>query len=82
VLSIQTDTPDWKHLGLNENGDEGESYPYTPGNQTILGKTYRKPRRRPMVDVRFQSAHADLWGLTRPITLYDRTGVSIDALVE
>lgn len=82
ILDIQNHTPDWKFLGLNENGDENESFPYTPGNQTILGKTYRRPRRRPMVDVRFQAAYCDLWGLTRPITLYDRTGISIDALVE
>jgi hypothetical protein len=82
VLDIRSHTPDWKNLGKNENGDENEAYPYTPGNQTILGRTYRKPRRRPMVDIRFCRATVDLWGLTRPITLYDRSGVSIDALVE
>ncbi|CAO5072653.1 hypothetical protein MICAER10613_038560 [Microcystis aeruginosa] len=55
VLDLQNDAPDWKFLKSNIADDENESFPYNPGNHTILGKSRKKPRRRPMVNVRFQS---------------------------
>lgn len=81
VLDLQNHTPDWKFLKSNVADNENESFPYNPGNHTILGKSYQKPRRRPMVDVRFQYAAASIWGLHKPITLYDRSFKLIDALV-
>ena len=81
VLDLQNDTPDWKFLKSNIADDENESFPYNPGNHTILAKSYKKPRRRPMVDVRFQYAAATIWGLNKPIALYDRSFKLIDALV-
>ena len=82
VLDLQNDTPDWKFLKSNIADNENESFPYNPGNQTILGKSRRKPRRRPMVDVRFQYATATIWGVNKPIALYDRSFTFLDALVD
>jgi len=81
ILDLQNDTPDWKFFKSNIADNENESFPYNPGNQTILGKSRRKPRRRPMVDVRFQYATATIWGLNKPIALYDRSFNLIDALI-
>jgi len=82
VLDIQNHTPDWKFLKSNIADDENGSFPYNPGNHTILGKSYKKPRRRPMVDVRFQYATATIWGINKPIALYDRSFTFLDALVD
>jgi hypothetical protein len=82
VLDLQSHTPDWKFLKSNIADDENESFPYNPGSQTILGKSRRKPRRRPMVDVRFQYATATIWGLNKPMALYDRSFTFLDALVD
>ncbi|GCA81890.1 hypothetical protein [Microcystis aeruginosa] len=81
VLDLQNDAPDWKFLKSNIADDENESFPYNPGNHTILGKSYKKPRRRPMIDVRFQYATATIWGINKPIALYDRSNTFFDALV-
>jgi hypothetical protein len=82
ILDIQSHTPDWKFLKSNIADDENESFPYNPGSQTILGKSRRKPRRRPMVDVRFQYATATIWGLNKSMALYDRSFTFLDALVD
>lgn len=82
VLDVQNHTPDWKFLKSNIADDENGSFPYNPGNHTILGKSYKKPRRRPMVDVRFQYATATIWGINKPIALYDRSFTFLDALVD
>jgi len=82
VLNLQSHTPDWKFLKSNIADDENESFPYNPGNHTILGKSRKKPRQRPMVDVRFQYATVTIWGLNKPIALYDRSFTFLDALVD
>lgn len=81
ILDIENHTPDWKYLKSNIADNENETFPYNPGSQTILGKSYKKPRRRPMIDVRFQYATATIWGINRPIALYDRSNTFFDALV-
>jgi hypothetical protein len=81
VLDLQSHTPDWKLFKSNITDEENEAFPYNPGVQTILGRSQRKPRRRPMVDVRFQYATATIWGLTRPIVLFDRSLTFLDTLV-
>lgn len=82
VLDLQDHTPDWKFFKSNITEEESDAYPYNPGNQTILGESKRKPRRRPMVDVRFQYATSTIWGLNKPIALYDRSLTMIDTLVD
>jgi hypothetical protein len=81
ILDLQSHTPDWKFLKSNLADDENESFPYNPGNHTILGKSRKKPRQRPMVDVRFQYATAFIWGVNKPIALYDRSFRLVDTLV-
>jgi hypothetical protein len=81
VLDIQGHQPDLKLFKSNVTEEESAAYPINPGTQRVLGETVKKPRRRPNVDVRFQYATADVWGLNKPITLYDRSFTLIDGLV-
>ena len=71
VLDIQNDTPDWKFLNVSENEEPTASFPTIPPHKTIIGKSRRLPRARPMADVRFQHAVLHLWGLPNPIVLVD-----------
>lgn len=48
------------------------SYSANPGNQTILGKSRRKPVRRPVTYVRFLKADISIHGLPTPISLVGR----------
>jgi hypothetical protein len=57
-----------------------EAFPTIPGQDFIYGKTRRRPRRRPIADVRFQCALLHVHGLPNPIVLYDRSGAYSTAL--
>lgn len=81
VLSIQSHTIDNELLKSHLTEDETGAYPYTPGTQSILGKSRKKPRRRPNVDVRFQYATCTIHGVNKPICLYDRSFTHLDPLV-
>lgn len=81
VLDIQTDTPDWKYLNVRENQEASQAYPTIPPLETILGKSRRLPRKRPIADVRFTKAECHIYGLSKPKILYDRTKLYSDALV-
>ena len=72
VLSIEDNNPDWSKLNMSANSSPGTAYPTNPGSVTILGKTTRKPRIRPEVDVRFLYAQLFLYGQKRPTVLVDR----------
>lgn len=72
VLSIQNHTPDWKFMNVSENEEATQRYPTVPGTQTILGKTQKKPRARPIADVRFRFAALHIWGLVNPVVLLDK----------
>lgn len=74
ILDIQQHTPDWKYAKYIETLKPTERYPDAPSTQTILGKSRRKPRRRPREDVRFVRASLLISGLPSPITLVDTTG--------
>jgi hypothetical protein len=80
VLDIQGHSPDWKKFNHAENEIPSEAFPIVPGNQTILGKSRKKPRKRPIADVRFQYAVIKIDGLPHPITLVDRSGVFLNPL--
>lgn len=81
VLDIQNHAPDWANLSINENGNASSAYPILPPQKNILGELTRLPRKRPVGYVRFQRATCQIWGKTKPVTLYDRTGRNFDALV-
>jgi hypothetical protein len=81
ILDIQGHTPDWKLAHYKSNQAELESYPYNPGNQSVLGKVIKKPRRRPIASVRFKTAFASLPGVPRAVYLYDKTFTELKVLV-
>lgn len=82
LLETNSDTPSWQYLSYKEADDPDVSYPNVSGTQRILGKTKKKPRVRPVVSVRFRTAYCNLWGLSTPIVLYDKSFRFLDALVE
>lgn len=73
VLETNNDTPNWNKLSYKEADNPTGAYPTVPSSQTILGKTVKKPRIRPISEVRFQSAYCNIWGKTRPVILCDRS---------
>lgn len=74
VLDIQSHTPNWEHLSLTNADNPSEKYPNSPTSVTILGKSRRKPRKRPVETVHFRRASLLVHGLPSPITLVDTTG--------
>lgn len=64
------------------NGNPTSAYPTVPGTIRILGKTRKRPRKRPIADVRFQYALLHVHGLPNPICLVDRTGTFRNPLVK
>lgn len=81
TLSIKGDTPDWENLQEVTNDQENSKYPVNPGTEVVMGETINKPVIRPVVDVRFQYAYVKLSKVLEPVTLYDRTGRRVGALV-
>jgi hypothetical protein len=45
-----------------------------PGTHLVYGKSRQKPVRRPTTYVRFVRATLHVWGMSKGVTLYDRTG--------
>lgn len=82
ILAIQGQAPDWSKMNYKENQAEHEAFPTLPEIQNILGQALRKPRRRPIAEVRFRYAWAYLPGREKPITLVDLTGTRSRPLVE
>jgi hypothetical protein len=82
VLDIQSHTPDWEKLTINENDQPSSAYPTIPRTKTIAGKTVRLPRRRPVGTVRFVRATCAVWGLTRPVPLIDLHGMLKNTLAD
>lgn len=64
------------------NSNPDKSSINNPGTQTILGQTAKKRRWRPTANIRFTHALAIVHGLSKAITLVDRTGTRYDALVD
>lgn len=81
ILDIQEHTPNWKYLNYKENDEPTEAFPTLPPTKSILGKTRRMARTRPIARVTFQRASCHIYGLPKAITLYDATQISINALV-
>lgn len=74
VLDIQGHSPDWEYFNRVENGAPSQAFPTVPPRETILGKSRKLPRRRPIASVRFQYAAVKLAGLPKPVYLFDRSG--------
>jgi hypothetical protein len=81
ILAIQDHTPDWKFLNINTNEEPVEAYPITAGSQTILGKTRKKPIKRRSAYVTFRYAALHIWGLPKPIVLYDPSRTQLNAIL-
>jgi hypothetical protein len=81
ILNCQSDSLDTEKFTQHLTEDETRAYPTIPGNQTILGKVRRKPRRRPVGYCRFRYATADIWGNGTPIPLVDLSYKFLDPLV-
>jgi hypothetical protein len=80
MLDINTDSPNWEYLKVSGAVNPSEAYPTNPGNHSILGKSRRKKRIRPIADVRFQYATLNLQGIMNPIPLVDRSGIFRNAI--
>jgi len=82
ILDLRSKTPDWSKLTVSENNQPMEAYPTLPPTKTIVGETARLPRKRPVGTVRFERATCQIYGRSKPVTLYDRSGRRFDALVK
>lgn len=82
IVTLNGDTLDTNILKVAEVDSEADAFPYNPGTQTILGKRRPKPRKRPLVNVRFRYAYATVHGYNKPIYLYSRTTYMPDALIQ
>ena len=54
VMDVQGHTPDPGKFTTSENKSPSSAFPSSPGSQVILGKSRKKKRIRPVVNVRFQ----------------------------
>lgn len=68
VLDVENKSPDWENLTVSESR---ASYPSTPPSKHIYGKSRKLPRRRPVENVKFRHATADIWGVSKPVALID-----------
>lgn len=82
VLDLQSHSYEADKLTINESDSPAGAYPTIPPSKSILGKSTRLPRKRPVGYVRFQRATCQIWGLTKPVMLLDTTGRVLDALVD
>ena len=81
VLDIQSDTPDWSYFNIKENAEPTQAYPTISDIDRAYGENRRQPRRRPIADVRFQTAFLHVLGVPEPIILVDRTAIYARPLV-
>lgn len=78
VLDIQNKSLDESCLTINHLA---ATPPIVPPTRTILGKSRRLPRKRPVGHVRFIYADAHVWGIPEAICLVDRSGYRSNPLV-
>lgn len=71
VLDIQGHSIDLDKLSIQQLA---ETPPIVPPTRSILGKSRRLPRRRPVGYVRFIYAEAHVWSIPEGICLLDRSG--------
>lgn len=66
VLSIQNHTYEEDNFQFIEHK---RTYPVNPGTHRVYGKTVKKFRSRPRVDVKFRYAQLLIWGQMNPVNL-------------
>lgn len=74
ILSLQN------HIFNNDFVSLGESrapMPIIPPTKSIMGKSVRMPRKRPVGMVRFQRAELKIWGVRPDIVLYSASGSKV-----
>ncbi len=81
VLSLTNTAFERDRVSEVNNANPTSAYPTVPGTIRILGKTRKRPRKRPVADVRFQYALLHVHGLPNPICLLDRTGTFRNPLI-
>ena len=81
VLDLVGKTPNWEYLSSSENDDPVSAYPIIPPTKIIAGETRKMPRKRPVGNVYFQYATAEVYGVPRPIVLYAISTLFKHALV-
>ena len=81
TMNLIGETPDWSKANFKGSEDESKAFPSNPKNKTILGKSRKGIRRRPVAVVYFKAAVLHVHGLPNPITLYDRSGAYPKAIV-
>jgi hypothetical protein len=82
LLDIQGDTPDWSKSSYKVNEEPLEAFPTVPPRKTILGKSRKQPRKRPICSIRFRSALLHIHSFPNPIALYDKTGYYRKAILK
>lgn len=80
VLDLRGKSPQWEKANYITCDQELKKYPNKPEHEVILQKNRKLPEKRPIVDVEFAYATLSLYGLTKPIILYDRTGLLQDII--
>lgn len=78
VLDIESKSPNWDNLTVSE---PKKDFPSIPPTKTILGKSYKMPRRRPTETIYFRYAACLIWGLSKPNVLVDTRGTRHNPLV-
>lgn len=72
VLDIQGHSPEWENMNHIANEQATARYPTLPPTKSILGKSKRMPRERPIADVRFALATLTIRGMQNSLILYER----------
>lgn len=81
VLDINDDQPVREYTNIKVNDQPSVAFPTIPSTERIYGENRKQKRRRPLADVRFQAAFLYIQGMPKAITLVDRSGKHLDALV-
>lgn len=72
VMELQSHPFDFALLDEIKRENEMEAFPTVPERKTILGKSRKMPRRRPIAQLRFAYSHIHIHGLANPLPLYNR----------
>jgi hypothetical protein len=82
VCQIAGELYSGEYLRYSTPDDPSGSFPANPGNQNIMGASYKRPVRRKICKARFRYAVAIIHGKPAPIPLFDKTGKYIAPLVD
>ncbi len=78
VMAIENKIPNWNNLHISISR---ANYPEEVETHRVYGENHKKPRRRPLEDIKFRYAELHLWGRARPVCLVDTLGTREKPLV-